>query len=149
MRSAMSDFIETDNFNKFSLDLNLGERASLCNFFFRLPSAILDPSSSQDFRLISSNPKIFWTGEQYGLQGGQHRTMFHITRVPSDMRRNNIFCVCNNNNYDKRWGGFDLPFVSTLPAHPAPPGHFRVIEKIKLDVAPNRRSWSMSMFTLN
>ena len=29
MRSAISDFIETNNFNKFSLDLNLGERASL------------------------------------------------------------------------------------------------------------------------
>ena len=29
MHSAMSDFIETNNFNKFSLDLNLGERASL------------------------------------------------------------------------------------------------------------------------
>jgi hypothetical protein len=36
MHSAMSDFIETNNFNKFSLDLNLGERASLRILFLQL-----------------------------------------------------------------------------------------------------------------
>ena len=77
----MSDFIETNNFNKFSLDLNLEERRSLSLFLSSEKlSAILDfYIFSRDFQPASSNPKISGTGEEYGLQGCRYRTTFHIT----------------------------------------------------------------------
>ena len=62
MRSAMSDFIETNNFNKFSLDLNLGERGLLCISFFRLLSTILDSLSFPGFPagLVKSKDLLKW-----------------------------------------------------------------------------------------
>ena len=60
MCSVMSDFIETNDFNKFSLDLNLEGRRWFGFFpFFRKLSAILDfYIFSRDLRPVLSNPKI-------------------------------------------------------------------------------------------
>ena len=64
----------------FSLDLNLGAWASLCSFSsdYCPPSWIFCPLGISGRSCRS--PRIPWTGERYGLQGGQRWTMFHITR---------------------------------------------------------------------
>ena len=58
MRLAMSDFIETNNFNKFSLDLNLEGRGSLPKTVRHFEFLHL----SRNFQPVSSNPKISWSG---------------------------------------------------------------------------------------
>ena len=88
MRSAMSDFIETNDFTKFSLDLNLEGRRLLYFLSSEKTSAILDFwIPSRDFLPVLSNPKISQTGGKYGLQGRHRQTTFHITRSQTDVRR--------------------------------------------------------------
>ena len=131
----MSDFIETNNFNKFSLDLNLEERRSLCFFLSseNRPPYWISKSSSRNFRLVSSNPKISQTGEEYGLQGRQYRTTFHITRSQADVRRIVLIAFVIMGIIIKGEEVLILPFV---PTHPAPSLTFPLARKRSIECGP-------------
>ena len=140
MRSAMSDFIETNNFNKFSLDLNLEERGSLCLFLLQISVrhfGFLHPS--RNFKLVSSNPKISWSGEEYGLQGRQYRTTFHITRSQADVRRIVLIAFVIMGIIIKGEEVLILPFV---PTHPAPSLTFPRARKRSIECGPPNRKWN-------
>ena len=149
MRSAMSDFIETNNFNKFSLDLNLGEQGSLCISFFRLLSAILDSfifpgisSWSRQIRRSLEVGKNMYSRDGYTGQcsispafnriwEGIIFTAFVIIRI-TIKGEEVLITICAN--------------------PPSPPGStwtFPCARKDQLDAAPNRRNWCRCLLLNN
>ena len=96
-------------------------------------------SSSRNFRLVSSNPKISQTGEEYGLQGRQYRTTFHITRSQADVRRIVLIAFVIMGIIIKGEEVLILPFV---PTHPAPSLTFPRARKRSIECGPPNRKWS-------
>ena len=149
MRSAMSDLLRQIILINFSLDLNLGARASLCISFLQIIVRHLG------YFILSGFPVDF-----VKVRG------FLEPVNDMDCREGSAGPCSISPVFNRVWGGIiSFEFVTivttikgeevliyhlwTLPAHPAPPGTIPSYRKDQVDVAPNRRCDRCRCFTLN
>ena len=149
MRSVMSDLLRQKILINFSLDLNLGARASLCISFLQIIVRHLG------YFILSGFPVDF-----VKVRG------FLEPVNDMDCREGSAGPCSISPVFNRVWGGIiSFEFVTivttikgeevliyhlwTLPAHPAPPGTIPSYRKDQVDVAPNRRCDRCRCFTLN